>query len=411
VKVSLLLKWFNSKKWFEKLFLLLLILRPIVEPYFYIKESSPLFSPLYWIGILTFLISIYGILTNRQIKSKSDRMFMWWSVLVVTNIFCLLFSTDFLNFFIFGLKLIYPVTIYFFFRGFMKSKYDLYGVMMVLLISSGIAGLWLIADILKIGFNLRLGSSFADVINYGVYANLALIISCYFLLKFQLIKKVLWRPNTFILVGIFIISLLTFYAIKHIASLAVFVAILCTYVFFLSQKKIGLFLVVIGIIIVTFLLVGDRFYEDVVNERIEKEVQIVKGQRNQSQALHGRMSRWQWLYKEYKKSNIVGQLFGYPLNLKYSNHMIGITPHNDFLRVLFFTGLFGLIFYLSFLVRIIRKISLLATSEKFLAYASVFCFLLYSISTVPTFYPGFNNFIFAIFAFLSISHKETMEVE
>lgn len=411
MKVSLLLKWFKSKKWFEQLFLLLLILRPVVEPYFYLKESSPLFSPLYWIGILTFLISIFGILTNRQIKSQSDRMYLWWSVLVVVNIFCLLFSTDFLNFFIFGLKLIYPVTIFFFFRGFMKSKYDLYGVMMVLLFSSGIAGLWLIVDVLKIGFNLRLGSSFADVINYGVYANLALIITCYFLLKFQLIKKVLWRPKTFLLIGIFIISLVTFYAIKHIASLAVFVSILCTFVFFLSQKKIGLFLVVFGIFLVTFLIVGDRFYEDVVNDRIEKEVQIVKGERAKSQALHGRISRWEWLYKEYEKSNIAGQLFGYPLNLTYSNHMIGITPHNDFLRVLFFTGLFGLIFYLSFLIGIIRKIRFLASSEKFLAYASVFCFLLYSISTVPTFYPGFNNFIFAIFAFLALPIQKINEVD
>ena len=411
MKINLLFKWFKSKKWFEKFFLILILLRPIAEPFFYLKKSSPMLSPLYWIGVLTFLICLLGISVNNKIKSKNDNYFNFWTILVVVNILCLLASTDFLNFFIFGLKLIYPVIIFYFFRGFIKSKYDLYGILMFLFISSGIASLWFLFDIQTVGLNLRVQSSFADVINYGVYANLALICVLYFALKFQILKKVLWKPKTLLILGVFLISLLTFYAIKHLASIAVFISILATFAYFLSRKKIGPFIVVIGIFLITFLIIADRFMEDVVNERIVREVQVVNGNRDQSQALHGRVSRWEWLFEDFSKAPYFNQVFGYPTSLQYSNHMIGVTPHNDFLRVLFFTGFFGLFFYLGFLFRMIQSIKKLAISEKFLLLSALFCFFLYSISTVPTFYPGFNNFIFAIFAFVSLPIQKINELD
>jgi hypothetical protein len=403
--------WFKSKKGYEKLFLFLIFVRPIVEPFYYFKENSLLFSPLYWIGFLTFIICIVGIFSNAKYRSPLDEHFWWWSMLVILNIAFLYFSNEPITFINYALKLIYPVTIFYFLRGFVKSKSDLYALLFVFISSGIIATLWMFYDISSSGLNLREKSSFADVVNYGIYFNILLLAILYFYLKSRFYKKVVLKPTFTIVIILIAIGLLTHLSIKHLSSVAVSLLICSIFIYYTSKKSMGNFVIGIGIAVTVLFSIGDKFYENVMEDRMKREVQVLEGKRNKSQALHGRMSRWEWLTNDFSKSSTIAIFFGYPLDMKYANHMIGVTPHNDFLRITFFTGFLGLATFLWFLLMVFRRIKHLMVSERFLCYTSLLVFILYAISTVPTFYPGFNNFIFTVFAFVSLPLKKTNEYE
>lgn len=409
MKLAQYRQWYQSKKWFEQLFLFLLLLRPIVEPYFYLKKSSPILSPLYWIAILTFFICITGIVSSLKFPSKLDRSFGWWVLFVVLNTFCLALSSEVLTFFIFSLKLIYPVLLFYFLRTFIHRKTDLYGLLITLVVSSFFASLWFLKDIASIGLNLRDQSSFADVVNYGFYINFALIIVMYFFLKGKTILFTNKKTTIYLILTVLLLSIATHWGIKHMASIAVMFVIVILFLFYLVRKKTPYSLFFISLVVASVLYFGKSFYNEVINERLVKEIEVAEGERRQGQGFHGRISRWTWLKKEFTTAETYSQFVGYPTTLKYSAHMIGITPHNDFLRILFFTGFIGLFFFLRFIFLIAIRIRYLNQNDKFLAIGAIFIFILYSLSTVPTFYPGFNNFIFAIFAFLALPLKKFHE--
>jgi hypothetical protein len=186
------------------------------------------------------------------------------------------------------------------------------------------------------------------------------------------------------------------------ASIAVIFFVTGIFIYYLSKRKkasaFGFFIVAVALV----WSFGQKFYTEVMEQRVSKEMEVVEGTRDESQALHGRVTRWQNLANNYSRAGFIPQVLGYPFTMQYSNHMIGINVHNDFLRILFFTGILGIIFYLLFVALIIRRIRFMSPPEKFLAYAAMTTFILYSISTVPTFYPGFNNFSFTIMAFLAL---------
>lgn len=409
MKIKDILNWYRSKRWFERLFLILLLLRPIVEPYFFLKNTSPLLSPLYWIAILTFFICLFGIFSSKKYPSKLDRSYAWWVILVVINTICFAFSSEFITFIIFALKLLYPVLIYYFLRTFIHNKKDLQGILIIILISCFFASIWFLKDIATHGLNLRDQSSFADIVNYGFYINFALVIMMYFVLNGKTILFAGKNNNLYFLLSILLFSGATHWGIKHMSSIAVMAVIILLFSIFLIRKNVVYASVFITLIIGSFLYFGKTFYKEVINDRLEKEIEVVEGERRQGQGLHGRISRWIWLEKEYSAADPYAQFFGYPTMLKYSGHMVGITPHNDFLRILFFTGILGIFFFLRFIALAMSRIRHLARNERFLSIGIFLIFMLYSLSTVPSFYPGFNNLIFTLFAFLALPIRKLHE--
>ncbi|KAA5536247.1 hypothetical protein F0919_00855 [Taibaiella lutea] len=397
--------WFKTKKLHEKIFLFFIVLRPIVEPFFYLKSSSPLLSPLYWLGFLTFIVSIIGIFKSAKIKSKFDTPFQFWSFLVIANVFLLYFTSDILDFIFFGLKLSYPVLVFFLLRTIIKSRIDLYGILTLFLYASILSMFWFVFDIAHYGSNLRDGSSFADIVNYGFYANFGLIILLYFNFKKKSKEINFMNVNSKMLIVGFIFAILCILSIRHMASIAVVICVSFIFVFYLSKKKAGVAVGFIVIAVAFLALFGSTIYSEVIQPRINNEIEVAQGDREESQALHGRMSRWEDRANDFAEAGLVPQLVGYPFTISYSNHMIGVTPHNDFLRILFFTGIIGIIIYVYFIGRIFLRIRALPLSEKYLATAAMVTYVLYSISTVPTFYPGFNNFSFTIIAFISLPKK------
>jgi hypothetical protein len=172
----------------------------------------------------------------------------------------------------------------------------------------------------------------------------------------------------------------------------------------MRRRSIQIMLYLVVTLVVVFMY-GDAFYEEVINPRMEKEIEVIQGERETSQAFHGRMWRWQWLWGNYERSSFLAKMIGYPYDQEYSKHMVGITPHNDFLRMFFFVGIIGFITYLVFLVRITRRVKYLNKSDRFVSIALLSSLVLYSITTVPTFYVGFVNMYATLFAFLALPRQ------
>ena len=397
-------QWVKSKPLFLRWFIYFLLIRPIAEQFYDLKEISPLISPLYWLGALTLLFSIIGIIRGSRLKSKLDNTFFFWTLLTFFSVIALFFSSSsILGYLNYAIKLTIPVLIYIFLRAFIQDKTDLVGLLTTFLISCIYPIVSMIFGILT-GFYLGAGryvGSYADVFNNAFYLSFGAIALLYHFILNKTYYKTLPIKNYLIILAL-IFAILGLWAIKHMATVAVFIGIIVVFIYVVFRKRREAALLMIFLSILFILFAGNRFYDEVMNPRLEKEVEVIQGTRDIDQALHGRMSRWTWLMGDFRSAPFYAQLAGYPLSLNYSSHMIGVTPHNDFLRIMFFTGYFGLIIYVILLVKVLRKGKYMDVPDRFMTYAILLATLLYSISTVPTFYPNFVNILMIVFAYAAL---------
>lgn len=111
------------------------------------------------------------------------------------------------------------------------------------------------------------------------------------------------------------------------------------------------------------------------------------------------------MLEKFSSEAVPVQFFGYPLKFDYVFQFIGIGSHNYFIRILFATGILGLILYLRFLSVVFRRNEALGPAQRFLLYATFAALLFYSISVTPTFYAPFMYFVMAVFAYVALPQK------
>ena len=77
--------WISALPWHLKWFAVLVLIRPIIDNFYYLKNISPLLSPLYLVGILTPILCISSIISYRKKDvSVFDILFGIWTVLINT---------------------------------------------------------------------------------------------------------------------------------------------------------------------------------------------------------------------------------------------------------------------------------------------------------------------------------------
>jgi hypothetical protein len=397
-------EWVKSKPLYLSWFIYFLLIRPVAEQFYNLKVISPLLSPLYWLGVLTMLFSIIGITRGKPVKSKLDNTFLLWAILTFFSVIALLFSSsNILEFLNFANKLTLPVLIYYFLRVFIRGKSDFVGLLTTFMISC-------IFPIGSMIFGLskgnyfgagRFAGSYADVFNNAFYLSFGAIVLFYLYILNKTYYNTLKIKNYIIILAL-IVFIIGLWSVKHIATVAVFIGIIVIFIYIVFRRRIeaALFMILLSVIFVYF--AGDRFYEEVINPRLENEIEVVQGSRNFTQAMHGRGARWKWLMGDFRSAPLYSQLAGFPLSLKPSYHMLGITPHNDFLRIMFFTGYAGLVVYLILLFKVFRTGKYMDVPDRFVLYTIMMATLLYSITTVPTFYPDFVNILMILFAYAAL---------
>jgi O-antigen ligase len=158
-------------------------------------------------------------------------------------------------------------------------------------------------------------------------------------------------------------------------------------------------IVIVGIAMSYF---GSGIVEEKITPLIQTDLAVYSGDEDTDRLLHGRVGRWRVMLEKFSSESVPVQFFGYPLKFDYVYQFIGIGSHNDFVRMLFATGILGLILYVRLLFVVFRRNNLLGPAQRFLLYATFAALLFYSISVTPTFYAPFMYFTMAVFAYTAL---------
>jgi hypothetical protein len=405
--------WLKSKPWILRWFVLLVLFRPIIDNLYFLKEISPFLSPLYIVGVLTPILCIYVIAKfPRPKKSSFDKYFKLWSFFLLVGIFfVIIFDPLSKDSFEFLLKLSLPIYLYFFARIFIQNKRDLDGVLTAFLYSGGFVAIILLYEL---GFGAiklvesrgmeRIQGSFGDVVSYGIYLSFSFLIAGYF--YFSNKGKISKQKRIRLLLVVGVLSLLTLVNIHHVASYTIFLGVLLLFMVFSFRNNKGGAIVLSVLFMLVFYLFGQPIIEEKITPLLQTDISVYEGDKGSEKLLHGRVGRWTGMLDKFTDQNLFAQFFGYPLTLNRSYQYVGVGAHNDFVRILFLSGYFGLFYYLVLLVIYYKKTKKLVNSTNFLALGVLGILVLYSISIVPTYYPPFMYIVLSVFAFIALPKQQ-----
>ncbi len=401
--------WLKSKSWTLKWFIILVLLRPVIDNLFFLKNISPFLSPLYWVGVLTPVLVIISLIKNpKPIQTNLDKYFKIWSVFIFIGIFFVILgdpltmeSLEFL------LKLSIPIYLYFFARIFIQNKQDLDGFLTTFLYSGIFVAVILLYELVINPIRLvesrgmdRIQGSFGDVVSYGIYLTFCFLIATYFYFSRKREVPQFKRLRTVLIIGF--LCVLTLINIHHVASYTIFFGLLLLFLVFNFKSNKGAALVLSFMIFLIFYFFAQPIIEEKVAPLLATDIEVYEGEQDSDRLMHGRVGRWSHMVDIFSNENIFAQFFGYPSTLKYSYSFVGVGSHNDFIRILFLSGYFGLLYYLVVLVIFYQRLKKLIGSTKYLAYGTLGILMLYSISITPTYYPPFMYIVMVVFAFVAL---------
>ena len=126
LKIKEWYQWLKSLHYTQKWFVILILLRPIIDNFYYLKAISPLVSPLYIVGVLTPILCLWSISKIKNYyRSPIDGIFGAWIVIVMLNFFFVFLYnlTDIKAYETFFQYIIFFV-IYYFSRRMIKTEKD-----------------------------------------------------------------------------------------------------------------------------------------------------------------------------------------------------------------------------------------------------------------------------------------------
>lgn len=405
--------WFFSVPKKHRWFIILVLIRPIIDNFYYLKDTSPWLSPLYIVGVLTPVLIIFSMRNNqRRPPSELDNLFLIWGIIAFLGLI-VMGMKDFSNlkFFIVALKIPLPIYLYFFLRVFVRDKRDVEGIFQTFLYSTFVViGVFLfevfvhpITVVYSRGLE-RYQGFYSDVVNYSLIITIATFINLYFLSKKD--STVSKGKRARILFFNIAFGLAMLFRISHIVSYAVFLGLFASYMFVMYRKRI----ISAGFIIGCTLIIIYAFGKDVINEKVaplfEKDTEIYEGESgDDTELLHGRVGIWQGYLQSFNETNLIAQFLGVPLTKDKPYNFILVSPHNDFLRLLFSAGYIGLFIYLFIILRIYLRSNRHRGSLQYMGYGALTLLVLYSVSTLPTLYPTFLYITLTVFAFMALPEK------
>ncbi len=400
-----------SLKWFA----ILILIRPLIDQFYFLKSISPFISPLYIVGFLSPLLLGLSFLSRRfPRKYKSfiiDFNFGLWGILVGINLILLIFIKPGLGTAASAFKLLTPIILFFYFRHFVKSKVNLIGILQTVYYSAFIPAILLFYELIFNPINAeyltdsrgggeRIQGGYADIMNYAIYISAALLIKGYFFIRNSKINQ-----NTINQwIGLLIVVMVCFLGlsgIKQTASWTVAGFLIALFLYFRMRSIKGLFILILFIPVILF--IGNKTYNDKIEPLVNKEIQVLDGEKDIERSFNGRMGRWIDYFEIWLEMPVGSNLVGVSTSgEKSAVGMTGGIVHNEFIRILFLSGILGLFLFLNFILMIFRRIRFLGRPERFLVVGALGTFVLFSISTTPLNYAPMAYYIFPIFAFAAM---------
>ncbi len=414
MRIAELKEWYRSLHFTQKWFIWLILLRPLIDNFYYLKHISPLLSPLYIVGVLTPVLCLWSIHHLRQPnRSRADTIVYLWLALICFSLLLLLIKNFMdLHAFEIALQTLIAFVIFFFARRLVRTPRDLDGILTVTLFAAAISAMFFLYEVLFQPFKSsitrgmqRLEGAYADVAIYGIYVTQSILICCYFMLRKNITlsrRHRSWLAGSVILFSFFILT-----RIIHASTTVIVITILTLFFLFLIKRFFIRGILFAAMILFFIFQFGPAAFEERFFPLIKSDLEVVMGERDEGQIFHGRYGRWEGMWEDFSSQPLIAQLFGMPLSMDRPYKYITAGTHNDYLRIMFLSGFIGFSVYLIFLFNILTRVRRLNPSYKFLLLGSLATLVLYSISTAPNLYAPFIYVMYPIIAFTLLPEKVT----
>lgn len=410
--------YWKSLDWSRKWFASFLLLRPLVDTLYFMKQYSSFLSPVYLFGVMTPLLALASF---QSVKFKraphngiDNLMAIWGFILLINGLYLLSWAYSLDNF---GneIKYLTPPVLFLYLRRFVRHQGDLRFLMTTFLVSCIVPFGTLMFELFVHpltpeyvsegrGGGSRLRGNFADSVSYGIYFIGAFITMSYFFLDKVYAKIKTKVPTTRMLI-VFVLVLAGIASLRHVSSWAVFLVCIGFLLYYNSKNIKGVMVVlVIGFIVLPFF--AKPIYNEFISPLLQKEVNVIEGNSDIQYGLNGRVSRWQRYFEVWMEMSPVAQFLGVSLSdFKEAPIMVGGGMHSDYVRILFLSGIIGLAVYLMFLIALMFNWRKMRPPERFLFFTTYTALVLYSVSTLPMIYLPFINYVFPIFCFSLLPSK------
>ena len=406
--------WVGQKPWLLRWFIFLVLLRPLIDSLYFLKSISPLVSPPYLVGLLTPFVAMIAIAYRPQpTRTAFDKRFVRLAIFMGIGIIMVVWYDPFSLVAIENLlKLSLPIVLYFFLRRFIETRRDLDGLLTTFLYST-------IFVALTLGYELTLGpirieesrgferiqGNFGDVVSYGIYIVFSFLVITYFYFSRTKVATRKRMRNVAIVGAVCVLGL---FNIHHIASYLIFASLLALFFLFnLRTNRNAAFLMAM-LAFGVFAFYGQDLLQDRIAPLFETDQKVLAGEADVNRLAHGRVGRWQEMWETYTDQHMVAQFFGYPTTLQYPYSYVGSGAHNDFMRLLFLSGYFGLFCYLAVLWAFFQRSRKVTMALRYLTFGMLGILVLFSMSITPTFYPPFMYLVMAIFAYIALPQKRVV---
>lgn len=417
--------YWKKMDWTKKWFAIFVLLRPLVDNFHYIKDYTSFLSPLYIVGVLTPVLIIMSLQSGKLMKvirNQADDYMRVWGIAIFLNCMFLLLHHFSIDNFGDTIKYITPVLLFVYLRHFIQSKEDVHFILQTFLYSSIFPlGMMLYETAFGPinatqlsegrGGGSRIRGEYGDSMSYAVYFIGAFLCYGYFFLVKIFNPKTDSKVSALRLLLVFGLCLFGVINIRHVATWSVFITLVMLLMYFNAKNAKGFAVVMfLGLIILPFF--ARSIYEYQIRPLIEKEFSVLTGEKDIEYSFNGRMSRWEKYFAIWEDMPAYSHYFGVSFSgYKESVPMMGGGMHNDYVRLLFLSGIFGLILYLLFLLTIFFRRNNFKPPERFLIIGSWAVIVLYSVSTLPTLYLALMNFIFPVFCFALLPRKKAYQSE
>ncbi len=401
-------KWYNwvrEQPWTIKWFVYLLLLRPVLDRFWQIKDPLLNLSILDVVGVLVPAVILF-LIAGRQLPSFEpkipDKIFLALGGIVLSNLVYFFIIRTTLPWFGVLLKILMPFLLYFYLRHWLTSQRTLHGLLTTFVYSCIFPALIFFietvanADPAQVSRGMeRYSGGYADVFNYSIYFIFLFLIIAYTNMADR--RKGSWLSNDFFPVITAAITIFVMIRIHHMASLVVFIILFFVWVLFRLYRGRLLSTFIIINLLVAF-SVGIQLTDHML-PLVENEIAVIKGEKKVEKALHGRFQRWQSMLADFNQSNILFRIMNPAFAEPHSYGYMIAGSHNDYLRMLFLGGYAGLALYLVFLYLVFSIRSQLHFSRLFLKNSAFLILVLFSITSVPTMYAPMMYIILIIFVY------------
>ena len=390
-----------------KLILLIIALKPIINV---LEDTSFIGLPISFlqiIGLVLFIILIIGLMKKNDHTQETE--FFIYKIFIILYLINILFIViNNFNFSIvsMSIKVLLTPLMFVYFLKKLKTHGDMHLILNAFLISSipllgsSIFSIIIGESITTRGFE-RISTEYGDIATIGISLNIILVILLYRFL-FSKISVVIFLG--YISLAIFILM-----QIVHATSTIIFISLIILFLYFQYKKRFFLGLILSTILIsASYFTLHDWSYK-FMDSFFGKEIEMFSSPNSiykfdDDVMFHGRMGRFKRHFDYYLEQNTFNLFFG-GLGIKYP-YMMGHGTHNDYLRILFTTGIIGLMLYMSFLaLMIIKSIIISNVYNKFLLQSGLLILLIYSITLTPSTYVDLNLFLIPTFIYVIKSER------